>query len=732
MYRPAPAPDTALTRDDVILSYIENQVTYLSLIHPDLSRDELTNMVKDVVRTQVKRPTARCIVYPEVGNTALQEVDLLDLTRKYRDKVIAPSGTFYEELEKVEGGNSIAFSVQCGNNRTMYKKKMFTCMEVGNTLGSNMYNSLQALAKILVNSLPGGHGFLGNPFYDLECYNAITSTGRNGIVMCYAIAEQFIASNYAFTSQEEIIQYTTILASRQQMQEQIEAVIRKHDLTVPTTEVLLKSLTNSTKYYRSLRDIKKMCTELKPLFDNLADWQKVYIFYRRNFRNLLFFNQELWRSFCTELFALDKECHEPGYAEKIAQIDPKDAKKIPDDAAAMLAVMFSEVLEKKTASAKTIADFPDIARKYVDLYIRAEHLIEQVNDIFTAFLYSGEFLLNIPKRQAMIRKACGISDTDSILYTVHPLVSWWTDGDLRLTKSGLNMAAFSIWLLGQVLDAANRDMSIVRGITTEKRVVKLHTKYEFLYSAVCRTNKGKHYFALCLAKEGRIYKEAELDVKGVGFQSSNVPEVSRKFTKDTLKEILVQFTEKGTVSSTHFIEVCMAYEKVILDSLLSGELHYYGNVPVRNESEYANPSKSVYFNYQMWEKVYAPTYGSIFLPGKYTAVPFKESVFRDPTYIDYCHKVNPDVCERLVTFLSELRRTSPGKKITRIVLPIAIQKLPEIFIPAVNIRSIIFKNLTSIQLGMEQIGVDLGPAASQPLYLDYYTNLRLDQMQIQK
>jgi len=727
MYEPSYAPEHVEHRKDIIACYVENMVNYLKQKYPNKSVEDITTKVKDIVKSKIERPRAKVITYPVEGESKLETMDLLDFTRQYSDKYISPSGTYYETTDK-KIGNSIAFTIECNNNRSKFKKQMFQFLEIGDMNSYTNADAMQNLAKYLVNAIPGSHGFVGNAFYDLECYNAVTSVGRTAVVMCYSIVEILISSNYCFRSLEDVYDYIINVTTYTGNKDRVIDVVNRYNLVIPDSRVIAESLTKSSKYYCSKRTISDMVEDITKYIDSLEDWQKAYLYYRRNLIKLFTTNDAFWRDKISPIF--DADLYLESHIADRASIDPKDALSIDGDMAPMLAVIFGDKVKQLTVSKKTVDEEPEIAKTYVQLDRYVKSLMEPLDEIFAAFLYCGEMISNIPARQANILNATLLSDTDSIMHTVHPIVSWWNKGDLRLNQAGMNISAFTIWIVTQALRYANRDMSISRGIVKE-HVTKLVTKYEFLYSAMCRTNLGKHYFGSCIFKEGRRFKEPELDIKGVSFQTSNIPSISKEFTKKIMRLILERFSTQYEINLSEFIDLGIEYEEFILNSIMSGELNFYGNTPIKFKSEYATPDRSIYFIYEFWEKVFAPLYGSIKIPGKFIQIPLKTNIFKNKEYLKYIEEQDRDTYDRLIYTLEEIKKLYPNKSITRLVFPISITRIPKIFIPAINIRKIIYKNLAPTHLALEQIGLDLGPKKSEPLMLDIYTDTRVDMIKMQ-
>lgn len=713
------APDQIDPRPLVMKEYTNNQVRHLQLLYPDIDVAVLEDIVKEDAEKSLRRPTGTIITYPEPGECDLRQIDLLTFITTHRGDVITPIGTIFKSDPK-HPPSSVKYCDNCNKSRTHFKKLMFACMEKGDKDGEIRNDKRQALKKIKSNSIIGAHGFKGSAFYDKECFSGVTSLGRNGVIASYGITEQCLVNNFYWNDPEKVINHVITVAAAAN-QEYVKTICEKFNLYIPDPVTAAGRLLESAKYYLSPATRKQLMADLVKLMEQLTPEQRTYIFYRRSMINMFVYNSEFFKEKIAGLFTLDKVLEaRSDYQELLEATDPKSATSLPEDVQMMLSVVYNHVLNYKAVNRELVSDNPDMAKRFGLIGKAAMEYLEEFEEVYLPFMYSGEILNRVLENKYIIRKSVAISDTDSVIFTMKAPVAWFRSGDLSVTQESLNMSAYTVYMLSRVLNTANRDLAIAKGVVTEENVKRINLKSEFLYPVLVKTDLGKHYFAKYIAKEGRMLKTPKLDVKGVEFQSSTLPAVTQEFTKSILHKIIDDVIKYGNLYENDFIQVCLDYEKKILKSLHSGELGYYANASVKDKAQYKQPERSIYFNYELWQDVYAAQYGDLHLPGKYVMVPFQEKVMRSPQYLKWLENGYPSIFERYMRFLN---KTNPKKKITRIVLPATCIKLPEIFVPAVNTRAIIYKNMAPAQLALKQIGINLGRAKQMPLFLDMYSDL---------
>ena len=158
---------------------------------------------------------------------------------------------------------------------------------------------------------------------------------------------------------------------------------------------------------------------------------------------------------------------------------------------------------------------------------------------------------------------------------------------------------------------------------------------------------------------------------------------------------------------------------MILDNLQNGGTTYLAIKSVRPANEYKDPNKSIYFNYQIWESVFAPKYGSILIPTKTYTVPVKN--LADPRYMEYLEKVEPDTADRLKQALVAFK----GKDINQIPINSMLKEVPVVLRKAIQVRNIIYSQSSPLYLIMKSLGLNIGAdggkMSSRPeLFSDVY------------
>lgn len=717
----APCPDKITPRRGILECYVENQVEYLAMRYPDVSRERLTEIVTAKYKERLKIPRCKVVDYPSEGNCELNVVSLGKWVHDHKADVIAPSGTVFKS-DPDHVPPSVVYNNNCRLDRKKYKNMMFECIERGDTFGAEQNNARQNLKKTKNNSITGAHNFTGNPLYDKESFGAITSLGRNCIISTYTLTEQCLANNYHWGSREDIFNHIVTVSSYPDEAhcERIMATVKKFNLHIPTGSLVAKRLLDSARYYFPKQTVRDIYVKIVPMIDNLPVAKKIYLFYRRNLITLYAHNAELIREKLEKLRTIDTTLESlPDYNELNNTITPQDALKLPSDVSMMLAIIYNHVLDYKSVNADLVANHPDVAKRFAMIGKVALRYISELDEIYKPFMYTGERTPNVLRNRYIIRRSVAVSDTDSILFTLKMLANWYLKGNLRICQEGIDMAAYAVLVISRILNVACRDVFIDKGSVREN-LLRMNLKSEFLYAIFVKTDLGKHYFTKYLSKEGRVSLKPTMDIKGVELQSSTLPEVSRKFASKVMEFILDEVVKHGNVYAHDLIGMCLEYEKKILNSLRKGELEYYTNTSVKEKAQYAKPESSIWFNYSLWQAIYAPDYGDIQVPGKCPIVPIKKGMFQSSEYSEWLRRKNPAMHERYVKAISYIKK---GRNVGRLPISGDLLSLPEELIPLVNMRAIIYKNLTPAQLAIKQTGIAPALQKQMPLFMDYYCGL---------
>ncbi len=703
------APLTVQPRADILTSYKKHILSYLSKLYSTESVYNLSKIVDDIIKERYIDPSCTIIRYPDHGSIVKADVHLADFVAMHKADVITPAGTIFKsDLNNVPP--SVEYNKQCTASRSYYKKLMFKCMEQGDAFGVDLNDKKQALRKIKNNSIIGGRGFEGNPLYDRESFGAITALGRNNVILTYTLTEQCFSNNFYWSTPEKIYDYIIYVTEHTPSNEVFDTLFRSYKLFVPSVELVVNRLTESAAHYIPRVDLEEAKKKIHQLVSKLTRNELLYLFYRRNLINLFKYNDSYFRFFLEKLMTLDQTPF-PG------DVQPEDALSLPGDVSMMLSIIYNKILNGKAVNKDLVKDYPDVARRFAQIGKACLKHLETIEPIMQAFMYTGELISELTDNKNIFRRTVAGSDTDSILFTMKDPVMWYLNGNYHITEAGIHFSAYLVYILSKILNIANRDLIIAKG-AVGPNADEISLKSEFFYAIFIKTDIGKHYVSAYLSKEGRIQKEPKLDIKGVEFQSSTLPQASRDMAENLIKTTINMIYENGHISALDLIFIVMDYEKQILKMLKEGSLYYYTNVSIKSHAkEYADPNCSIWFNYRVWENIYAPVLGHLALPGKFPLIPFKKNVFRTGHYYNYVRKRDPVTAERLAKVLCKI----PEKKsISRLPIPADLEQIPEILIPLVDMRSIIFKNVKPAQLFLRQFGIHPGDPKKMPLFLDHY------------
>lgn len=707
------APLTVQKRPDLKKAYKAHMLSYLSKIYPQESTDTLSDYIDEIIKDRYKNPVCELVVYPKHGSIDMIKTRLMNFVTHHQADVLTPAGTaFKADLDHVPP--SVEYNKQCTASRSYYKKLMFKCMEKGDSFGVDLNDKKQALRKIKNNSIIGGRGFEGNPLYDRESFGAITSLGRNNVILTYTLTEQCFSNNFYWPTGEKIYDYIIFVSEHTPDSAVIaDALACCPTLYIPTPEVITERLTESAKYYIEYAELKRVRAKVLTLVSQLSQDQRIYLFYRRNLLNLFTYNDAYMRTFLSSLMHLDENV--------LSEATPEDALTLPSDVSMMLSIIYDRLLQGKAVNKDFVKEHPDIATRFAQIGKACLSLLDSIDPLMQVFMYTGELVSELLDNKNILRRTVAGSDTDSILFTMKDPVMWYlkakTLADYKITEEGIHFSAYLVYILSKILNIANRDLIIAKG-AVGANADEISLKSEFFYAVFIKTDMGKHYVSAYLSKEGRIQKEPKLDIKGVEFQSSTLPQASRDMAEGLIKSTISTIYHTGKISALELIYTVMAYEKKILEMINAGSLYYYTNVSIKShKSEYKKPEISIWFNYELWEEIFAPLLGHLVLPGKFPLIPFKKKMFRSPFYLRYVQEKDPATADRLKKALS---RIPASKNISRLPIPGDLTTIPEILLPLIDVRSIIAKNVKPAQLFLRQFGIHPGDPRKLPLFIDHY------------
>lgn len=680
--------------------YLLTATAYLRRRYPLASDEVIEKFVKQRMAETIQKPIAEVLSHPNPGKTVRQKLPLLTYTMKgMAQNIITPSGTVYMLPTKRESFIKKSLADKLAD-RKVYKKKMLNALAVGNTIDAATYNFLQASTKIFINSAPGAMKSAYNCLYDLPGYNAITSTARQSVRYGYAQVERLVEGNLYLPTYEDMVNYClSLLRAKPEI---TDKVLDTYKIHLPTVEETSAHFMKSLKYYTSGVPMAK----LDSFFASFTAHERAFVVYAGSLKALTEYNDAFFRGFFEEFFRTDLEV-DPSW-------DPSAAGKFEDDLTAMITSLNYEELgyqppdpekpndpPKRNELYDAITNNPDGARKIIAIGKHMEANLDRIAPLLTVLFRLDADVANLLAHPNMMRRCVIISDTDSVIFSTQSMVEWYSKR-VTFTKPSYEINAFTVYLISRTLEHVFARLSSGFGMIGDD-IKKIAMKNEFLYPIMMRTPIAKHYAGITTFQEGKLLAKPKKDIKGLQFRSSTLSAATIKAAEDFLvNDILKKVMTDGVLHADELQAKVAGFELDVYKSLASGERDYLQTISVKPGDEYADPDRTQYFYYEMWEKVFVPRFDSIVLPNKCFKLPLRREgkCLKEPAFLEKLKAFDVGCYERLVQFMDEIEKN----KLSYLLIPPTMSVVPEIFKDLLDFRSIIYTNTHPFYLGMESLG----------------------------
>lgn len=701
-------------RKKFLQAYVDNAVSLLQANGDTSDRDLLVAYVKKQIRDRYKPLLSTVVANKNYGNAELIEhVDALKFFNHYNNKVLAPSGSVYHTIGEKKSV-MYEFIKNYLTQRKILKKEMLHAEEKGDETLAQIKNYGQATVKIRANSLIGATGSEYSFCYNKAAFNSVTSMSRNLVMNAYAFTERFLAGNFYFPTYNHLLNYCSLIWQKMPPIKEIREILTKYKLYVPT-------LHETTLYFRQQVEVyTNQLPERYVTKSFLASWnaeQLAFLFYSNNFYQIATKNVNVLRSMVREVF---KDIDEPT-EEQLKEIKPTDLFECDGDLLIVLNTHYCSLLPEGVSLYDTPKKEPELAKKLV--YI-AKYMTEKINaimEIVEFFCNNGTTIEDILKHKMMYRKVVANSDTDSVIFSTKDWVEWYT-GNYNFTSDAFDIDVFITYCLSKSVAWLMYNISQQRG-AQGKDLYAMNMKNEFLYPVLISCTIPKHYAGPITMREGVILAKPKFDIKGVSFRGSSMQKITLDYTENFIRSMIDDIYRKdhpeelGKIDIQKYITKVIWYESHILRSLRNGETTYLNVDPVKTANEYKDPNKSIYFNYQFWCEVFQDKYGEIQIPTKCHVVPLDPIGIKSDQYLDFLKEKHIDIYSRLTRYME----TIGDKKITRVPINPALNKIPDELIPLIDSKLIVYKNCSPMYLALESFGLSTGiPSKKKMLFVDIF------------
>jgi len=676
---------------DVIGTAIEDSALYLSTM-TGKSMDEARIFVKEYVSKSGKLPVKpkriKALVRKSNGDRAPASVGLDRLISDAisNDSIIAPNLVSYDN-PNVQTACTAKYLERKLALRKVVKRTGHLAEMDGNTALAKASSYKEAGIKLLNNSISGAHASPYTPLYNKTAHSTLTSTCRVMTSYSNASMERFISGNRHYYTYEVAI--TNILSIvRNTDYNKLLVVVEEYGLAYPTTQQVFDIVKRSTDLYW-FDEVK--ISKLYELINRLTPIQRVAFLYTGDLYSLALLNDKLIRDMLAELIVRHRVSVSLEETDRIVA-------GASDAVIALVGILCSDVLNGKTV--KHLKDTnPEGYRLYGSTIVSFLETYSKFDKLISTLMHTSNLpgmVYNVP---SMIRRTVVGSDTDSTMFTVQDWITWYF-GEMRFGYDAACIKDTIIYICSGVITNVTRNVSKqLGGLDSQLDTLRMKNEYSFL--VYMKANRAKHYATLESAKEGNIYLNPKLDIKGVSLKDSKVPDDIIHSLHKEFQYVMDQIVAGNGVDSEYLMQRIANSEHVILMSLAKGETKYMSAVNINPKTAYVNPMSSNYVHHSLWESVFADTYGTVVAP-PYRTVKMSVSLRNALDIKTWIGGFPEDVQVRFTKW----HEVVPKNNFTMLLLPQELfqDKVPQEFSAAVDSRRLISELMAGAYILLEICG----------------------------
>ena len=629
--------------------------------------------------------------------------------------IMAPTFTAYLH-PKVKKSELSTFTEYNVNDRNAKKALIKVHKTAGRPIQAMMADNGQKNAKENNNSTSGAMVSRHNPIYNRSGHSTLTSVCRTCASTANANTERFTVGKRHFMDVETVINNILNVLGNMDLEE-CERVIKKYQLNYVSHEDFMAGIQRSTNlYWRSkpgMKRIEELALTLTPL-------ERTVYLYTGDFYHVRVFNEQFVRTFFDGFVKIPRD---------IRVDNPDEIMKLVDEDMAMLtAILFNPelttiddkgeplYLPTLAKDVKKLPTYPFIAAGVVWIM---EH-IEKYADFIRCFWRNDCFPMETGQMPEMVRTAVLGGDTDSTLFTVWSWVLWYS-GELTDSQENLSVAQTIIYLTSMMVKHYLAIVSGVMGVQ-KKRIHQMAMKNEFFFATFTTTRRTKHYFAMATACEGLVYKEPDLEIKGVGLKNRKAPTEIIEKADEFMEWISETSFKKGKFKILPKLKEIAEIEYQIYYSIMHGSTDYLKQESIKDASIYKDPMRSNWASYNLWEEVFAEKYGHVpSLPMQGVRVNLDlNTKTQVKTWIESME--NREIANKLNNWL--VKNNKPGFK--SLILPldiVAMRGVPKEIRPIMNIRKIIFGLMETFYVILESLNLYMIDGNNTKMVLDDFPEL---------
>lgn len=665
------------------------------MISSQLGVDQATaiKFVTDEMNTkggqfELKSPPMEKLLKVSRGKREPVVTDFLDYIEEAveQDLIISPSMVTYLTPDKMKSTTGIWLDENIELRRKA-KNKMFVLKQAGDIAGSQLSDYDQNAKKIRINTVSGMRGFKGNPLFLATGHSTLTSTCRSAAGYGNATVERFIAGARHYHT-AEIVKANILATITNESKDDYTSVLEKYNLVTPSVSQTMQLIKLSTDLYWNsdvaIQEIEDIVTHITPL-------ERAIYCYSGDFYHVAQFNPEFARSFISDMIV-----------EDLSDIDDVDTdeilKTIGKTEQVYINSLCADVLTGKTHEDVKVTN-PEGWLQIGKTAKKVSETLSKYADFINVFFATKILPPTVANIRSIQRNVALTADTDSSIFTTQYWVEWFT-GSLKRTTSGDRVWYLMTYMGCQCIAHSLAMLSANMGVE-RKAIFRLSMKNEYGFPQFALTSAAKHYFCTMSIREGNVFENTELDVKGVGLRGSEYPPLTLKRADAMMTEILDIVDRGELVDEEELLERIAGYEKETVDSILAGNYDYLKSGSVK-------PDTANMVHYNFWETVMAPKYGKSIEP-PFPTVNINTTLNNKTDIKEFTELMrlkDPAMATRFETWIEHFNRKD-FKSIRLPAMAIRSCGIPRELIPVIDFRKIIFQVNKPFYMILETIGLDI-------------------------
>ena len=468
----------------------------------------------------------------------------------------------------------------------------------------------------------------------------------------------------------------------------LNGTIAIYKLHIPTAEEIMDMLLYSSRRYWKDEEFENKVYEY---IKTLEDYERVAVMYTNDLWHLKQYNNDLVKTMILEL--AEKKTGETD--------DIQYLTKSPEGITTLAHIICNKEIKGKEINYEKMKGTDELYT-LCSTSKNILRVLDKYKRLLRTFLTTDILPINIAYIREMIRDSIVLSDTDSTCGSYDQWVDWLLgeqyDADKAACISGVVMTINT-----QAMDHNIKILAKNMNIQNEL-VDLLKMKNEFYWDVFTATNVNKHYYANVLIQEGNVFKEPDLEIKGVQLLASFANQDYIKRIKEMIVDINQTVSSGNKIDLAKYIKIVADMERELIEKVKQGDISIFRRDKIKSSDSYKSDLHlSPYAYHLLWEEVFSEKYGSAGVP--------TYMVVKIPLIIDSKKKMelfinsieDKDIKEKLENFCKKYNKPYIGT-IKPSISILNTKGLPSEILSVIDMDRIIKDNLNPAYMILETLG----------------------------